>query len=275
MKYKLIAIDMDGTLLNSNHDVSDKNKEVIKRAIENGINIVVSTGRIFVSARYYAKLIGASTPIIACNGAYIKGKLFNDEILIDRPIRRIDINKIINILEKNNVKYRYYDDENFYTTSMDYITEKYKKWNEYQKPEDEINIVLVENSYEALKNIINIYKFVVMEDDNQKLNMLKNEILENCEVEIVSSWINTFDIMYKKVSKGSALEELCNKLNINKEEVIAIGDNENDLSMIKFAGCGVAMGNGEDIVKAAADVITDTNDNDGVAKIINKLIFDE
>ena len=181
--------------------------------------------------------------------------------------------KIIEILEKDNIKYRCYDDDSFYTTNMDYITEKYMKWNEIQKPEDKINIVLLNNPYEVVEKNIKIYKIIVMEEDNEKLNELKDIFLKECEVEIVSSWANSFDIMYKCVSKGNALKKLCDKLNISKEEVIAIGDNENDLSMIKFAGCGVAMGNAEEIVKKEANIIADTNNNDGVGKIINQLIF--
>lgn len=273
MKYKLIAIDMDGTLLNSKHEVSDKNKEVIRKAIDNGVKVVVSTGRIFVSARYYARLLGTSTPIIACNGAYVKGELNKENMLLDLPIKNSDVKKIIEILENNNAKYRFYDDKNFYTKKINNITEKYMKWNEIQKEEDKINIILLKDFNKIINSNLNVYKFVVMEEDDNKLRIIKETILNECEVEIVSSFRNSFDIMYKNVSKGNALKLLCSNFNINNDEVIAIGDNENDLSMIEYAGVGVAMGNGEEKVKLKADLVTDTNDNDGVAKIINKLLF--
>ena len=80
------------------------------------------------------------------------------------------------------------------------------------------------------------------------------------------------EIMNKGVSKGNALSVLCKLLNIDSQNVMAIGDNENDIPMLKFAGTGIAMGNGEDIVKEMADYVTDTNDNDGVANAINKFI---
>lgn len=273
MNYKLIAIDMDGTLLNSKHEVSEENKEALKDAMNKGVKIVISTGRIFVSARYYGRLLGISTPIIACNGAFIKGNINDEEILLHTPINKDDCKKIIDILEENDINYRYYDDENFYIRKVDFITDKYREWNEKLELQDRIKFEVIKSPYEIINKNVDIYKFVVMEEDDNKLNKIKNIIKENSEVEIVSSWINSFDIMNMGVSKGKALEELCKKLNINRNEVIAIGDNENDLSMIKFAGVGVAMGNAEDVIKSQADVVTDSNDNHGVCKIIEKLIL--
>jgi len=92
-------------------------------------------------------------------------------------------------------------------------------------------------------------------------------------VELSKSWRDNLEVMDKGVSKGSAVKLLCERLGINSDEVMAIGDNENDLSMIKFAGVGVAMGNAEDMVKEQADFITSSNDEDGVALAIEKYVL--
>ncbi|WDV47060.1 Cof-type HAD-IIB family hydrolase [Clostridiaceae bacterium M8S5] len=272
MNYKMIAIDMDGTLLNSKHTVSDKNKNMLKVATEKGIQVVISTGRIFTSARYYAKLLGLITPIIACNGAYVC-EYHKDNVLYDNNIDSYNAGKIIDILEQNDILYRFYDNDNFYLKKLERMDEKYIEWKTTCEELFKVKITSLEDVRAYVKeHKPKIYKFFVTEEDEQKLNNVKEQIMQIEGVDVVSSWKGSFDIMNKGVSKGKALEELCKIMNIKREEVIAIGDNFNDVSMIEFAGTGVAMGNGEDGVKAIADIVTESNDNDGVAKILRELI---
>ncbi|WP_130807537.1 Cof-type HAD-IIB family hydrolase [Senegalia massiliensis] len=273
MNYKLIAIDMDGTLLNNEEKVSERNKEAIMEATKKGVQVVVSTGRIFSSAIYFAKLIKVVTPIIACNGAYVS-EYHRDNIILENPIKNKDLKNIIETLEKNNLYYHFYDNENFYTKDLEYNSLKYYEWNKKQDEENKINIQIVENPLSFVeKEDIKVYKIVVMDNDMERIQNARIELSENKEIEVVSSWHGSLDIMYKGVSKGKALKQLCNLYDISREEVIAIGDNENDLSMLEYAGTSVAMENGIDIVKEYATHVTDTNDNDGVAKIIEKLVL--
>ncbi len=273
MKYKLIAIDMDGTLLNSNNEVSERNKDAIKTAIDNGINVVIATGRVFVSAKYYARLTGIKAPIIACNGACIRD-LCSDNILFEESIGYEDCRFLVKAAEDEKMYYHLYDDYNFYTKELKYSSLSYYKWNEKQAPEDRINIQILPNLLEIIENSkVNMYKMVVIDNDMVKLNKFREKISSNENIEIVSSWRNNIEIMNKGVSKGSGLNHLCQIMNIKKEQVIAIGDNYNDASMFEFAGLSIAMKNGEDKVKEMADIVTDTNDNDGVAKIIEEIIY--
>lgn len=272
MKYRLIAIDMDGTLLDNEGRVSEKNKEAIKMATDKGVHIIVSTGRIFTSAIYFAKLIGVITPIIACNGAYVS-EYHRENVLLQHPIKKEDVQKLIEVFEKNDLYYHFYDNENFYTKDLDYNSLKYYEWNEKQKEENKINIEIIKDPIEFVhQNDVNVYKIVVMDKDIEKIARVRKELSLNDNIEIVSSWHGSIDIMYRGVSKGKALKELCNIYGIDREEVIAIGDNENDLSMLEYAGTSVAMGNGIDLVKEYATYVTDTNDNNGVAKAIEKFI---
>lgn len=272
MKYKLIAIDMDGTLLNSAEEVSEKNKEAILKATEKGISVVVSTGRIFSSATYFAKILNVITPVIACNGAYVS-EYHRDNVIIENPIQKEDLKEIINILDRNDLYYHFYDDENFYTKDLEYNSLKYYEWNKKQDKDNKINIEIVKDPLNFVeKEDIKVYKMVTMDKDLDKVMKAREELSRNENIEIVSSWHGSLDIMYKGVSKGKALKQLCNLYNIKNDEVIAIGDNENDLSMLEFAGTSVAMGNGINLVKEYATFVTDTNDNDGVAKAIEKFI---
>lgn len=272
MNYKLIAIDMDGTLLNSKGRVTERNKEAIRKATEKGVKVVISTGRIFTSAMYYARLIGLVTPIIACNGAYVS-EYHRDNVILENPIDKKDIIEVFKVFEEKDLYYHFYDNENFYTRDLDFNSLKYYKWNEKQPEEDRINIEIIKNPIDFInKNNKKIYKIVVMDDDVDKIIKTRKELSNRNNIDIVSSWHGTIDIMFKGVSKGNALEELCKLHKIKEKEVIAIGDNENDLSMLKFAGTSVAMKNGIDIVKDYSDIVTDSNDEDGVAKVIEKLI---
>lgn len=273
LSYKVIAIDMDGTLLNSKLEVSERNKKALRIATEKGIQVVISTGRIFTSARYYAKLLGLITPIIACNGAYVC-EYHRNNVLYEEPLKGIDFKQIINLAEKYDLYYHFYDNKTFYAKRLEETVLKYFKWNEEQSEGDKVDIKIIDNPIQlANEQDLKVYKVSIYDYDREKLNFMRGLLSKNKNIEIVSSWKTNIELMNKGVSKGKALEKLCNMFNISRDEVIAIGDNYNDLSMLEFAGTSVAMGNGEEEVKKIAHLVTDSNDNDGVAKAIEELIF--
>lgn len=273
MKYKMMCIDMDGTLLDDNKNISDRNHEALKMVQEKGIKLVVSTGRLFTSANYYAELIGLKVPVISSNGAYIREK-DRDEVIYEA---KLDVNKckeIIKIAYKYGVRICFHTTTSIISTDTDDSTELYKKFNSILPLDGRIKIDIVKNWGEAFsKYKDSIIKCVVSTEEYEKLDKIREEILSIVDVEIASSAINNIEIMDKGVSKGKAVEILSSFYNINREEIICIGDNENDVSMLKFAGLGVAMGNADDKVKSIADYVTDTNNNDGVAKVIEKFVL--
>jgi len=112
-----------------------------------------------------------------------------------------------------------------------------------------------------------------MHDDSERILAAKKELRQFEDLEVVSSFKDNFEVMCKGVSKGRGVEVLANMYGFKREEVICIGDNENDLSMIRYAGLGIAMGNAEEEVKSEADFITRSNDEDGVAYAIDKFIL--
>lgn len=123
------------------------------------------------------------------------------------------------------------------------------------------------------KNEKDIIKFEIISLNDKKLKLFRKELKDIKEIEVASSSKKNVEVTTKGVSKGNALKFLCEYFNIKKEEVMAIGDSENDISMLQYAGFGVAMGNAIDTVKKEAEFITETNDNDGVAKAIEEYVI--
>lgn len=273
MNYKLVAIDMDGTLLNSNKEVSERTKIAIGKARVKGINIVIATGRVLKSALQYDLGLEAANPIIACNGAIILNE--KKEIIYKKPLDKNIIESILDLAKQNNIYYHFYDEYCLYANSL---VEEVVKW--YNTPTSKLNgtelkINIFEEKYEILNNYdLNVLKFIFIDDNLNKLFKVRNELEQMGALSISSSWDNNIEVMNKGVSKGESLKYLCNQLNIDQSQVIAIGDNENDLTMLEFAGLGVAMGNSKGNIKSLSDYTTSTNDEDGVAKVIEKFILE-
>lgn len=276
-KIKLICIDMDGTLLNSNHEISERNKEALRQAKKLGVNIAITTGRLFGSARYYSNLIGIeNTPVIASNGAYIKTN-YEDIPILENSIPKEIAIEIYKIIKKHNLKINF----NSWDTLMreDEVPDDhaYTIMNK-QLPEDKkVKFIINSDFISAIESFDGkILKGIVIERENlDNLWAAKDELKEifGDKLHVVSSGTDNIEIMIGTTSKGNAVAHLADILNVNAEEVMCIGDSENDISMLKFAGIGVAMGNGLQMVKDIADYITDTNDNDGVSKAVEKFVL--
>ena len=276
-RIKLICIDMDGTLLNSNHEVSEENKLTLQKAFESGIKIAICTGRLFMSARYYSDLIGiTNTPVIASNGAYIKNG-YTDEAIYENPMPKDLVLEIYSVIKRYGLKVNFNSWNSLLRIDEAPEDHTYVMMNKEVSQDKKINFIINENLEEAINNFDGeILKGIVIEKENtETLWKAKSELKEiyGDRLHIVSSGNDNFEIMLGSTSKGNAVSVLTKSLNINPSEVMCIGDSENDLSMITFAGLGVAMGNGLDMVKEAADYITDTNDNSGVAKAIEKFVL--
>lgn len=269
---------MDGTLLNSKHEVSERNKEALKKAKELGVNIAIATGRLFCSARYYSDIIGVNTAVIASNGAYIKTN-YEDTALLENPMPKDVAIKIYNIVKKYGLSVNF---NSWDTLIREYPVPKthaYYVMNKILPEEKQVKFIINSdnfvNALEAFEG--NILKGIVIEEKENKDHLwaAKKELksIFGDKLHIVSSGNDNFEVMIGSSSKGNAVAHLAKSLNLSPEEVMCIGDSENDLSMINFAGIGVAMGNGLDLLKNAADYITDTNNNDGVAKAIENFVL--
>ena len=265
---------MDGTLLDDNHLISEENKKAVKEAHDRGVVIAVTTGRLFTSASYSYSLLGIEGPIIASNGTYIRERSKNEFIYKD-TFSFEECKELNEILTKNALTHYFYTHNTAIGSEplppnhpyISFNKEVPKSLRIHFRIKEELSPLFKEYENEVLKAI------VIEEKDKVALLKVKNELKALEKFEVVSSGPNNFEIMKKGSSKGSAVQRLAESLGIKPDEVICMGDNENDLSMIRYAGLGIAMGNAVDLLKNEANYITDTNVNSGVAKAIRKFVL--
>lgn len=269
----MIVTDMDYTLLNKDKAVSERNKNALKAAMDKGVHVVVATGRIYTSALYYAKLLGVSTPIIASNGAIIRDE-DADETLYQCLLPNIAIEEMIRLTREKGLYCHFFSKDTIFTEKLINISTRYTEWNKYMAERDQVKIRLLDN-FEAMteNEKSEIFKAVVVDADESKLQYIREEILKTGIVSVSKSLEDNIEVMSKEVSKGNAVSKLAEMFSIDKSEIITIGDNENDISMIEYAGLGVAMGNAEQCLKDKANYVTGDYMCDGVAQVIEKFIL--
>jgi Cof subfamily protein (haloacid dehalogenase superfamily) len=273
VKYKMIVTDMDYTLLNKDKNVSEINKNALKAAMDKGVHVVVATGRIYTSALYYARLLGVSAPIIASNGAIIRDE-HADMTLYQCLLPDTAIDEMIRLTREKGLYCHFFSKDTIFTERLINVSTRYTEWNKYMEEEDQVKIKLLD-SFEQMTEYekSSIFKAVVVDDDESKLQYIREEILKTGIVSVSRSLADNIEVMNKEVSKGYAVSKLAEMFSIDKSEIITIGDNENDISMIEYAGLGVAMGNAEQCLKDKADYVTADYMDDGVAMVIEKFIL--
>ncbi|MGG4490399.1 Cof-type HAD-IIB family hydrolase [Metabacillus idriensis] len=242
MDIKLIALDMDGTLLNEKKEISEANRKAIRDAEARGIHVVISTGRSMATLRDLAKSLSLSSYLVTVNGSEIWDE--HGE-LVDRNIVHNDLMTWMYDLSKTHKT-------GYWATSTERVF-----FNEM--PEDLSTFQWLKFGFE-------------IEDDKDRETIL-NELRSRGEFEITNSSPTNLEVNAIGINKAKGIEKVCGLLGITMENVLACGDSMNDLAMIKEAGIGVAMGNAQDIVKEAADWVTLSNDEDGVAEAIKKYVL--
>lgn len=269
--YKLVALDLDGTLLNPEKNVSDYNKKVINALNDKKINVVIATGRTFTAAYHYYLELGLKTPVISCNGGFIYDPV-KDAIIHGQAIDSESLEKIITLLDELDVYYQYYTAKTIYTKRIAYLTKEWSEKNKSLPDHAKINIEVVADPMKEIRERKEpIYKVLVTDERDEVREMIWKRFAENRQLELVVSVGKSVDIMANGITKGNALVKLASHMDIPIHETLAMGDNHNDLSMIQKAGCGIAMENAEEVVRGAADRIADSNAEDGVGKMLNAI----
>lgn len=268
MNYKLIVTDMDGTLLGNDHEITKENKIALKEALDSGINVTVATGRMYSSAKSHIDFLESKVPIIACNGALIKDSNTGD-IIHQNTIKKDNCMSVLDILEKYNVYYQYYSEDLLMCKDLKVDNDKLRILNKIMSKD--VDLVFEEDISNYIVNK-DILKVIVIEEKNISiLDDIKKDLKEIEGLEITKSWFNNIEIMAKGSNKGNAVKIIADYLNIDREDIIAFGDNYNDITMLEFAGTGVAMGNADEFVKSKADYVTKKNTESGVAKALYEL----
>lgn len=264
IKYRLIAADMDGTLLNSKGEVSQRTADVLKSAVALGVIFTVSSGRPIQGILKYRDFLPLEAPSITYNGAMIADPK-TGKILFHQPLGKKDALKILSLGEKSSVTVCAWCENQLFVNRTDERTEKYKTLSGVEP------VVIEDREKLAEKGITKILWY----DTREKIAVLQNGLSREdfCQVSFCTSKPEFLEFFNSQVSKSSAMEFLGKLYSISPEEMIAIGDGDNDIDMIEYAGLGIAMENGSQRVKGKAKYITASNDDEGAALAVEKFIL--
>jgi Cof subfamily protein (haloacid dehalogenase superfamily) len=265
MSYKLIAIDLDDTLLGADHQISEPTKEVIKQAQERGIKVVIATGRMHASAKPYAQQLGLTGPIITYNGALTK-KVASGDVVEHKPVSLELTKEIAGYAQNNDLHLNLYLNDNLYF-NQDSSEAKY-----YQDLAGIKGEVIREDLDQFIDQAST--KLIIIDEDDrvqEVLAELQSKYVDR--LHITTSKSVFVEIMNPEVNKGQAVANLAEKYGYQASEVIAIGDSYNDQEMLEYAGLGVAVDNAWPEVKESADYITKAHDEEGVAEVIKKFVL--
>lgn len=289
--YKLVAIDLDGTMLNTYGEVTESTKRILKETMKKGCEVVIASGRTIDSIQAIADEISTEKYMIAGNGSIVYD-ISKKNIIYEKYIPKSKALNIIKICEDNSITYSVYTNKTIIANSLKYNILYYYKQNLKKQPNKKTSITLVESIYDYVKNIEDekVMKIFICDSTESIFNAILRKIGELKDIEIldvshmsrkvISNGSEEVPIEYfyteiteKNVDKWYALEFLINKLNIEKKEVMAIGDNVNDRKMIEQAGLGIAMKNSTPKITEVANYVTDfDNNNDGAARAIEKFL---
>lgn len=273
MSIKMVALDLDGTTLNSKHELTDRTRIALETAAEQGVYIVVSTGRSFNSLPPVIKTVKGLAFAITSNGSHIN-MVSTGESIYDDYIHPDNIERIIELADKHNCGLEVFVDGQAYIDEATYNDIKengspfrnaeYVLWS--RKPVSDIGDLLRENMHK-IENCNFCF------DGVEHLETARKDITGVPNAQVTSSFANNLEIGGSNTSKKTALIELMKRLGIDKSELMCCGDAPNDIQMLELAGIGVAMENGWGGIKDHADYVTASCDDDGVAKAIEKFVL--
>lgn len=284
--YKLITIDIDGTLLNCYGEVTEKNKQAINMALKKNIDVVLASGRMPKAILPIANEINANKYIISGNGATIYD-IQKDETIYNSYMSKKKILEIIDICEKNSMFYNVYTNNAILTKSLNYNILYYYAENKKNPDDKKIKINILNDIYDYVQKYEgdDFLKITICDSDEMIFKRIMNRLREikNVDVlevshmskkiikygseEIEISYFYT-EITNENVNKWSAIEKLMQILNVTKEEIISIGDNINDKEMVLNAGLGIVTANSSPEMKKIAKEVVASNNESGVAEAI-------
>lgn len=266
--YKLIAIDLDGTLLNSDKQISPRTLNALQTAKQQGVHVLLASGRPLNGMQPYLEQLGLVTEhdyVVHSNGCFVTNA-GTGEVIHQHLISGRDAKKVAKLAEQLGLYCH------AFSTELGLITPEH---NPYTDMEAKLNhLAITEYDFEQLSDDHPIIKVMMIADPEiltQKIPLVPSE-LKN-DYTMVQSSPYFFEFINPLTSKGRGVEVVASLLNITQSEVICFGDAENDHHMIEWSGLGVAMDNAMPQTKALADTITDSNNSDGVAKGVEKYVL--
>ncbi|QKJ86445.1 Pyridoxal phosphate phosphatase [Paramixta manurensis] len=272
MSYRVIALDLDGTLLTPRKTILPASLEALKKAREAGVKVLIVTGRHHCAILPFYQELALDTPAICCNGTYLYDYQAQ-KVLASDPLEKTQALQVIEMLDEQSIHgLLYVDDAMLYQTPTGHV-ERTLNWAQSLPPHQRPTFLQVPDLAEAARAAQSIWKFALSHPDTRALQQFAETVENRLGLACEWSWHDQVDIAQQGNSKGKRLAQWVASAGYQMSEVIAFGDNYNDLSMLETVGLGVAMGNADEAIKARADRVIGTNLETGIADTLYREIL--
>lgn len=265
MSIKLVAMDLDATLLNDELEIPEDAKQAIRRAVEHGVMVTLASGRMYRSVIPFAEELGLDVPLITYDGALIRSSR-SGEVYHYLPVPLDLAKEVLAYARANHLHVNVYVDDEIYVEKLDPEIEAYsRRIGVPPHLVDDLSSFLAQDPAKLL---------LIMDESiiEGHLDALKAKF--HGRLHVVRSMPTYIELKNKGASKGSALSALAERLGILPREVMAIGDSDNDIPMLEYAGIGVAVANARQSVRERADYVTAEENGKGVAEAIRKFVLE-
>jgi len=273
MTYRLIALDLDGTTVETGREPSRQVRRALYQAQACGVKVVLATGRAFDSAREYATALAVKGPLVCLQGALVRDVAEGAETLLADCLPEEPLRDVIEFAGERDLEFTLYTEDAIYVSHMYSSREYYDLW--FSLPLHHVPD-LAEVAGNLYRKGVPLVKGLFI-GQPATLGALEADLNARLtgRLEVMRSHANFLEVLAPGVSKARAVAFLAARYEVAQHETIAVGDSGNDISMIRWAGLGVAMANASPDVRASADWIAPSVSDDGVAAVIDRFILDE
>ncbi|MEE3660447.1 pyridoxal phosphatase [Brenneria sp. g21c3] len=272
MAYRVIALDLDGTLLNQQKKILPESLAALAQARRQGVKVIIVTGRHHSAIHPFYQALQLDTPAICCNGTYIYDYLAAQASHAN-PMSAEQAKSVLKLLQRFDIHgLMYADDAMYYQDSTGHVARS-QAWAASLPERQRPSLKQVDDLSRQADSSLAIWKFATHHENIPTLNDFADIVAQELGLACEWSWQDQVDIAQTGNSKGKLLRKWVEEQGLSMSEVIAFGDNFNDLSMLENAGLGVAMGNSADKVKAHADLVIGHNEEPGIAEVIRTRVL--
>ncbi|HFK8543259.1 TPA: pyridoxal phosphatase [Proteus mirabilis] len=272
MSYRVIALDLDGTLLDDQKRILPGSLTALDLARKAGVKVLIVTGRHHVAIHPFYQALDLDTPAICCNGTYLYDYL-GKKVLESDPLTPEETRAVLDLVKQTDVHHLVYADDAMMYDQLTAAVQRTLNWADTLPMAQRPNLVKVDDFYQAMHHVDSIWKIATTTPNHDELRALIEKVEQQVGLECEWSWVDQVDIAKKGNSKGRRLQRWVEANGMKMSDVMAFGDNFNDLSMLEHVGLGVAMGNASDEIKARAKLVIKNNNQPGIAETIHKYIL--
>ncbi|MGQ8773235.1 pyridoxal phosphatase [Serratia sp. NA_112.1] len=272
MSYRVIALDLDGTLLDNQKRILPQSLAALAQARAAGIKVVVVTGRHHVAIHPFYQALEIDTPAICCNGTYLYD-FQQKKVLAADPLEKDQAKLVLQMLKQSDIHgLMYVDDAMLYQEPSGHVIRSLA-WAETLPPAQRPTLLQVNSLVQAADDAQSIWKFATSHADIPALRSFAETVEKELGLACEWSWHDQVDIAKGGNSKGKRLQQWVESQGLSMSQVVAFGDNYNDLSMLEAVGLGVAMGNADDAIKQRADLVIADHLQPGIAEVIRTRVL--